>query len=777
MFNTKTKNPLTGENYSNSYKNTEKWWLTLPVYNDKQKVTKAIEDNQVILIVSGTGSGKSTLVPFFALDTLDYQGKVVMTIPKRGIVYSAAQTAARIADVELGQEVGYQYRGSKLPGGRPSKSKDTKLLISTDGSVVAQLINDPSLKAYDIVIIDEAHERSIQIDILLLLMKNALNLNPNLKLIIMSATINPEIFANYFKKDYKYIQIDVAGESNYSVENIYLENELKNPEKDFIDAGVAKIIKLLKDTNEGGILFFVSSLFEARQVCDKLRIEAKKENISGIYCVEVSGEIAKDLETFEYIKNANKFRNHPNGPFTRKVIIATNAVESSLTAKGLKYVVDGGFAFVDSYDPLRMERRLFQQRISKAQAKQRSGRVGRTSPGVCHRLYTENEFKRFDDYPTVDIKKSDLTDELLRFMKLPYINNIGDLLKLLNKLIEPPNNDFVKSALYRLYALDAIDKMNSDGKLTEIGEQISKFRRLDPVMAKIVIRSFIHRIEYDTITLASLITKADGRMNTFIKDMKNRRPKPGNKDYSKKEREYKAEKAKYDKIIKSYASSYGDIMTLLKMYKMFRKYSDEHSPAETRKWCDQRYLKYDRLKEIKTYSQDITRELREIVFKKPTNKNEKIEELEYIYGNKEDIIEEKRGRGGGYKLIGGDASESEIMRVLLEGLFMNLAKSVAEYKYKNCFPFELSIAEISRDSLLRKIRGTSSKYIIYMELFRSNMGQKYNLVSKISEASINELNDKQKTMIKPCFIKNKNQSKNQSQNRHRKYTKKRSYKR
>lgn len=784
MFNNKAlKNPLTNKNFSNQYKSSNKWWLNLPVYKDADKIIKLIEDNQVLLIISGTGSGKSTLVPFFALDTLDYKGKVVMTIPKRGIVLSAAQTSAHIADVELGKEVGYQFRGSKLPDGSPSKSSETKLLISTDGSIVAQLINDPSLKAYDIVIIDEAHERSIQIDILLLLMKKALKLNPNLKLIIMSATINPEIFANYFKKDFKYAEANVSGESNYPVENIFLDKPLDNPEKSFIDAGIDRTVKLLKDSDKGGILFFVNSLSEARQACDKLDIEARRQNISGIYCIEVSGEIARDKETLEYVKNANKFRNHPNGPFTRKVIIATNAVESSLTVNGLKYVIDGGYAFVDSYDPLKMERRLLQQRISKAQAKQRSGRVGRTDPGICYRLYTEKEFEDFIDYPVVDIKKSDLTDEFLRFMKLPYVNNISQLLTLLSDLIEPPDNNFVKSSLYRLYALGAIDKMSGDGALTEIGEQISKFRRLDPIMAKIVIKSFDYRVEYDTVLLASLITKADGKMNTFIKDMKNRNPRKGDKDYDKKERLYKAEKAKYDKAIKTYASSYGDVMTLIKLYKMYREYSNEHSPEETKKWCDEKYLRCDRLKDIKRSVQDIMRELQEIVFRKPANTQEKIEELEYIYSNKEEILEDKPK--GGYKSInrifmkGGldTTDEATIMKVLLEGLFMNLAKSVGDNKYRNCFPFELSTAEISRESLLRKIK-SSPKYIIYLELFRSNMGQKYNLVSKISEASVKGLDTKQKMMVKPCFVEEKVEDyrKNYRKEGKKKNYKKKSYK-
>ena len=785
--NSKNTNPITGQPYSNNYKNSDKWWFNLPVYQDAKKIVDLIENNQVLLVISGTGSGKSTLLPFFALHTLDYQGKIVMTIPKRGLVLSAASTAATIGDVELGQEVGYQFRGSKLPSGRASKSQDTKILVSTDGSVVAQLINDPELKAYDIVIIDEAHERGIQIDLLLLLMKKALKLNPKLKLIIMSATINPEIFANYFKNDYSYSEIKVAGSSNFPVENIHLPkgNELKNPETDFLKAGVDRIVTLLNETDDGAILFFVNSLAEAKEACQKLQVEVKTWNIDKPFCVEVSGETLKDKELQDYVKNINKFRNHPNGPFERKVVIATNSVESSITINGLEYVIDSGYSYVDSYNPDKMERRLLQERISKAQAVQRSGRVGRNKPGTCYRLYTEKEFEHFIDYPVVDIRKSDLTDEFLRFMKLPYVNNISELLKLLKELIEPPGENFIKSALYRLFALGAIDKMSADGKLTDLGEKISKFRKLDPIMAKIVIESFNHRVEYDTITLAAMITKADGRMNTFIKDMRSRKPKNGDKDYNKKDREYKQEKVKYDRAVKSYTSAYGDMMTLLKMYKQFREYSDTHNATNTKQWCNERYLKYEKLKDIKRNSQEIMREVREIVFKKPKNKEEEKEILEHIYNNEDasdpipaSVVKNSEQKGGfnfNFKYKGGMTAteESTIMLVLLHGLFINSAKMVGFNKYKNCFPFDTSIASVARDSLLN-VERSGPKYILYMELANILGRQKYNLTTKMPEITMRKLDDKQKAMITQCFRKDVSESKRT--NKSPKKQKKRSFK-
>ena len=349
-----------------------------------------------------------------------------------------------------------------------------------------------------------------------------------------------------------------------------------------------------------------------------------------------------------------------------------------------------------------------------------------------------------------------MTDDLLRFMKLPYVSDIGSLLKLLKELIEPPSEAFIKSAIYRLYALGAINKMNSDGKLTELGNMMAKFRKLDPILAKVVIKSYFYRVEYDTITLCALLNKADGRMNTFIKDMKNRKPKSDDPDYAKKDREYKMEKVKYDRAIKSYTSAYGDMMTLLKLYKQFREYSDGHTVEETKQWCHERYLKYESLKIIKKNAQDIMREVQDIVFKDPKNNQEKKKQLEHVFSNKDELdVGDNKKKGGYLKLKGGMTAtdESNIMKALLDGLFINLAKSMGN-KYKNCFPFENTLAEVSRDSLL-EITRDGPRFILYTELANILGRQKYNLVSKIPETSVRSLSDKQKNMVAQCFVKEK----------------------
>lgn len=731
----KYKNPLTNQPYSEDYLQLAQVWSKFPVYKDARKIIQKIRDNQVLLIIAGTGSGKTVVVPKLALHVLDYEGKVVVTIPKKAPVRSGAEFAAKTLDVDLGEEVGFQFRGARLANNRRAKSERTKLLFSTDGSVVAQLVNDPELKSYDIVIVDEAHERKIQIDLLLLLMKKALKMNPKLKLIIMSATINPEIFANYFKKDFKYDQVEIPG-VNYPVEVEYLKTPLKNPETEFIDEGVKRIIQILSNTDSGDILLFVNSLSEAIKTCNKLREEVMKAKLNKVFCVEYTSGISREME--QLAKNVSLYKSLPNGPYDRKVIIATNAVESSLTVDGLIYVIDSGWEYLESYDPKRMMRNLLQSRISKAQANQRKGRVGRTQPGICYRLYTEKEFEEFKDFPITDIKRSDLTNDLLRFMKLPYVKNIGDLMKFLKELIESPDPEYVKSGLYRLFALNAIDKMSEDGKLTEYGEKMVKFRKLDPPLAKMVIESHYYRAEYEAIILSALLIRADGKMDTYLLKFK--------PDKRKSEREVKKERANYEKVIKKFTHANGDFYTLLKMYMMFKKYEEGHSDSETRRWCEKNYLKYDNLKGINSLVRNIRQETQEILF--PREKFDYSVIYEYEEDEKKSAAD-RRFRGGAVPTISATASAADLMASIMEGLYLNLAVKKGDKDYINCFPPEKTKTILSKDSTIKATK--DSKYVVYWELANILGKTKFNLINKVPASNLKALRDRQKRFISGCL--------------------------
>ena len=214
----KYKNPLTNEPYTERYFEGTKFWSTLPMYEVREKALKTISEHQVTLVVSGTGSGKTVLTPKFVLHLLNYRGKVVVTIPKQAPVKEAAEFAADNLDVTLGQQVGYKYRGSPAT----AASKSTNLLYATDGLLLEKLKrSDPLLKEFDAIIIDEAHERNVRIDFLLLMLKRVLRQRPDLKLIIMSATIDEKVFLDYYK-DFNIGHLNAGENPNFPVTEHFL---------------------------------------------------------------------------------------------------------------------------------------------------------------------------------------------------------------------------------------------------------------------------------------------------------------------------------------------------------------------------------------------------------------------------------------------------------------------------------------------------------------------------------------------------------------------------
>lgn len=715
----KNPNPLTGQPYTQQYHDLVPIWTKQPIYKMAREIIKDINDNQVILLTSGTGSGKTLLLPLYALHHVQYKGKVVITMPKKLLTGESSSFAAKRLDVELGEEVGFQYRASKLSDGRSSKSKKTRLLYSTTGSVVAQLINDPALKEYDVVIVDEAHERQLEIDFLLLLMKRALKLNPKLKLIIMSATVNADIFGNYFKKDFKYKYIDVKVPVLYKPEIIYEYKETpKDMDKNYLEYGIKKVVDLIKKNEKGDILLFVPSTADTNKGCKLLADYLKKNGINKQFCIEVYGDIVKDEIKKKLISNRNAYKSLNGGPYDRKIVMATNAVESSLTVDGLKYVVDLGLELIDGYNPDKMERSLLRKYVSKAQAKQRAGRVARTEPGKCYRMYSKKDYENFLDYPKTAIKRTDLTDYIYQFMKLPQIKSVKDVLELLKELIEPPEASFVKSALMRLFALGLIDKMTGEGKLTQLGKDVLKFKRLDYMQGIMVIKSYEYQVEWEIVTLSAMLNRADGRLDTFLRKMKLRPDDRG----------YKQEKMKYDKIRKALSSQYGDIVTFLKIYEKFKKYRETHNEQQLKKWCYENYLSYDDLKMIPKMIKDIIKEAQDIF--DPRN-----------YSNKKTQPQK----------AGAKANKTEgVILSYLSGTYINLTRQFKNNMYQNCFPPKRSLAQLSRDSTLSEMK-TLPKYMIYWELADILGTQKYNLCTKIPENFLKTLHKGQLNLIKDCF--------------------------
>lgn len=501
----KNKNPFTGNEYSEQYVKLAKSWSTFPAYQNIHDTIQTIRKNQIILVISGTGSGKTVLIPKIVMHAISdkgvYNKHIAITLPKQVVAKASAVFAANTLDVKLGEEVGYQYQGSD----KSSRSDKTKLLYATDGSIVAQLLKDPLLQKYDAVIIDEAHERKVQIDFLLYLLRDVVEKRPEFKLVIMSATINDDIFRKYFKKSSMAL-LNISGKSNYPIESIFLKNKISSSE--YLKEGFSIIKKIIKDDviteknkdSSHDIIFFVTSKSETVDVC---------KDIHNVFCIEVFSGITQDNEELAIDKNKYKVISGKD----RKIIVGTNVAESSLTVDGIRYVIDSGYELSNYYDPKLDAKCLEKKFISKAQAKQRMGRAGRTEPGICYHLYTKEQFDSFKDYPEPSIRRSDITSECLKL--LIYANTIPKLGDILNSFIEPPNKEYISSAIDIFNHYNLIDKNDT---INDKGIIFNKMN-LGPFEGQMLLSGAKYQCSREIIAIIALLKEIKGNIaNVFFDD-------------------------------------------------------------------------------------------------------------------------------------------------------------------------------------------------------------------------------------------------------------------
>jgi len=501
-------NPLNSQPYTSEYKTLSKFWSSLPAYGMGKQIVSTIQSNDVILIKSATGSGKSVLIPKFALHSNNYSGRIIMTLPKKIITKKAAEFGAKTLDVELGEQVGYMFRGESL------KSSKTILLYSTDGSIISMLKSDPLLKSIDTVIIDEAHERKVNIDLLLYLLKNSItkrkekNMSP-LKLIIMSATINESIFKSYYR-DFNFEWLELAGTPNHPIKSIYLESSLDLRTNEYLEKGKELIGQIISNINslnysnhsnhpdypanpanpanpdypEGDILFFVCTVSE----CDKLAAE-----FGSIFqdCFTMGLYSGFDSELEPYISNPVKFKELGTN-YKRRLFVSTNVAESSLTIDGIVYVIDSGLELSVKFEPQTNTNIMTKNFITQAQMTQRKGRAGRTKPGICYHLYTPQEQANALKYPEPEIKCIDIKNTCLSLMKIcsdfksnrsnkkfknkssnNYSCSVEETIDMFMHFIEPPGEKFILNGFDFAYSNQLI---GIDDKLTKIGLLILETR-------------------------------------------------------------------------------------------------------------------------------------------------------------------------------------------------------------------------------------------------------------------------------------------------------------
>jgi HrpA-like RNA helicase len=566
-------NPLTNNPYSDEYRKLGKIWSKFPAYKRAHEIINAIKDNQIIVLTSSTGSGKTVLLPKFTIHALGYTGKIAVTLPKQITAKSAAEFAAKTLDVVLGKEIGYQYKGSKM------KSNSTKILYATDGTIVQQIMNDPYLKEYDAVIIDEAHERKVQIDFLLYLLRKTAELRPEFKLIVMSATINTDIFEQYFEK-FKHKVLDIEGETNYPIESIFLKQPVGI--KDYIEKGyeiLKQIINSDKDSKGNkDIIFFVTSINETIDICTRINTD----KIDG-YCIEVYSGITPEKELIATNKDLYKTLTDTKD---RKIIIATSVAESSLTFDGIKYVIDSGYELFGYYDPDKDANVLEKKLITHAQAKQRMGRSGRTEAGICYHLYTQDDFEnKMERYPEPSIRVSDIYGECLKL--LTTVETVEKLLEILSSFIEPPREKYIHKALRQLRQLELIN----DNRITDFGKTISELQ-MDPMSAIATYISKKLRCTREVLQVICLIDATRANMSQLFQI-----PSEDIKDTDRAKQMLK----KYESARNTFKNKYGDHIAMYEIISKYLSYKEKNDQNKLSEFTYKYFLKSNVLNKATQY--------------------------------------------------------------------------------------------------------------------------------------------------------------------------------
>lgn len=542
----------------------------LPVSGARGEVLSALGDHQVVVVVGDTGSGKTTQLPKMALEYLAGDsisiGKLVgCTQPRRIAAASVAKRVAEEMGVKLGDEVGYQVRFDDACG------KDTVLKFMTDGILLAETQGDVKLGNYGVIIIDEAHERSLNIDFLLGYLKRLLDQRDDLRVIISSATMDAGGFADFFGKETPVI--DVEGRT-FPVETRYMSQRADEDMARCVTRCVGEVVQ-----DDGGglgdVLVFLPGEREIRECADVLEGRGfAKTEVLPLYARMGMAEQQKVFNTI---------------PGVRRVVMATNVAETSLTIPGIVYVIDTGVARVSRWNPSRQVQRLQVEKISKASARQRKGRCGRVSEGVCYRLYEEEDFEERDEFTDPEIKRSSLAGVILRMksLRLPEIEDFP--------FLDPPSSKHVAEGYRTLREIDALDEGND---LTGVGRQLAMVP-VEPRLARMLLESVRVGCYEEMLVIVSGLSVMD--------------PKERPAD---RQREA-------DEAHKRWDDEESDFTSLLHLWRDLDQFRDKRGwqRNKLRKFCKQNYLNFRRAMEWG----NLHRELRQVKISRQIIKGELVE--------------------------------------------------------------------------------------------------------------------------------------------------------
>ncbi len=529
----------------------------LPVSQRREDLLDAIRDNQVVVIAGETGSGKTTQIPKLCLELgRGVLGTIGHTQPRRIAARAVAERIAAELGTEVGQAVGYAVRFTD----RVSETSLVKLM--TDGILLAEIQRDRLLRGYDTIILDEAHERSLNIDFLLGYLKQLLPKRPDLKVIITSATIDPQRFAEYFDDA---PVVEVSGRS-YPVEIRYRpvvdpDAEQPNEDRDQISA-ISDAVRELRREPPGDVLVFLSGEREIRDTADALAAEKLPDT-----------EILPLYARLSAAEQHRVFSAHPG----RRIVLATNVAETSLTVPGIRYVIDAGTARISRYSQRTKVQLLPIEPISQASAKQRAGRCGRTSNGICIRLYSQADHDSRPEFTDPEILRTNLASVILQMavLDLGAVERFG--------FLDPPDARQVADGVALLIELGAMEQAGRRG-LTPLGRQLAQLP-VDPRLGRMVIEAERRGCLRDVLVLAAALSIQDPR------------ERPAERQQAADERHAR------------FADKSSDFLAYLNLWRYLREQQQALSGNQFRRMCKAEFLNYLRIREW----QDLAGQLRQIV--------------------------------------------------------------------------------------------------------------------------------------------------------------------
>lgn len=532
----------------------------LPIYQAKPQLLSQLRQLHNAILIGETGSGKTTQIPQYLYEAgIGRQGIIAITQPRRVAAISLAGRVAEEKRTQLGKLVGYTVRFEDIT------SFETKLKFMTDGMLLREAIGDPLLLRYTVVILDEAHERTVHTDVLFGVVKAAqrrrkeLNKIP-LKVIVMSATMDVDLFSEYFNKS----PVLYLEGRQHPIQIYYT----KQPQSDYLQAALVSIFQIHQEAPPSqDILVFMTGQEEIEALARTCRDIAKHlpDSCAPMVVIPLYASLPP-------VQQLRVFQPAPKG--SRKVVLSTNIAETSVTISGIKFVIDTGMVKAKRFNPDSGLEVLAVQRVSKAQAWQRAGRAGREDSGSCYRLYTENEFDNLIPMTVPEIQRCNLAGVMLQLMALgiPDVMNFDFMSK--------PSPEAVRSALEHLELLGAVEKKEGQVVLTTLGKKMASFP-LEPRYAKTILLAPEYSCAEEVISIVSLLS-----VDTVLYNPPARR----------------------DEVLaarKKFTSSEGDHMTLLNIYRAFKKVSGNKD------WCRENFVNSRNMGLVK----EVQAQLKEICLK------------------------------------------------------------------------------------------------------------------------------------------------------------------